>query len=344
MKLGLVSSPVFLRHDTGGHVEGARRLEAVVAELNRSGVAWRCVPVHHRPATDAELRRVHTAEHVERIEQAAREAAEDGEAWLDSDTVVSAESARVAREAVGGLLELVGRTLEGHLDRGLALVRPPGHHATPDRAMGFCLYSNAALAARFALAAGCRRVAVFDPDVHHGNGTQEALWGDPSALLVSVHQHPLYPGTGMLDERDPAGTTVNLPLPAGQGDAEYLWAFDRLVAPVLERFDPELLLVSAGYDAHREDPLGGMNLSTEGFRQLALRIARLSRRCAARGRVVAALEGGYHPPALAASVRATLEAWLDEGEPEPVSPDRVRRDCRDLVERAREGAGLSTGP
>lgn len=329
-RLGLVSGEEFLRHDTGGHVEGRRRLEAVAAELSRSGVGARCVPVAWRAATDEELMLVHTRAHVDLV----REVAAAGGGMLDPDTVVSRESERVARNAVGGALELVRLVLAGELDRGFAAIRPPGHHATPTRAMGFCLYSNIALAARYALQGGCRRVAIFDPDVHHGNGTQDALDTERSCSFVSMHQYPFYPGTGGPDERG-VGTTLNLPLPAGQGDAEYLWAFDQVVEPVFRAFDPELILVSCGYDAHRADPLGGMNVTTEGFRQLALRVARLSRQCAAAGRVVGLLEGGYDPQRLAESVRVTLEAWLDEGEPAPVDEARVSAACRRVVERAR---------
>lgn len=328
-RLGLVAGEEFLRHDTGGHVEGRRRLEAIAAELARSGVGARCVPVASRAATDDELLLVHTRAHVDLV----RDVAAAGGGMLDPDTVVSPDSERVARHAVGGALELVRLVLAGELDRGFAAIRPPGHHATPTRAMGFCLYSNIAIAARYALRSGCGRVAIFDPDVHHGNGTQDALDTEPACYFVSFHQSPFYPGTGRLEERG-VGTTLNLPLTAGQGDAEYLWAFDRLVEPVLRAFDPELILVSCGYDAHRADPLGGMNVTTEGFRQLALRVARLSRRGSARGRVVGLLEGGYDPQRLAESVRVTLEAWLDEGDPEPVDEGRVSSACRRQVDRA----------
>lgn len=329
MRLGLVEGEEFLRHDTGGHVENRRRLEAIAAELDRSGLRARCVPVPFRAATDEELMLVHTQAHVDLV----RAVAASGGGMLDPDTVVSPESERVARNAVGGALELVRLVLAGELDRGFAAIRPPGHHATPTRAMGFCLYSNIALAARYALRNGCSRVAIFDPDVHHGNGTQDALDTEPACYFVSFHQWPFYPGTGALEERG-VGTTLNLPLPAGQGDTEYLWAFDRLVEPVLRRFDPELILVSCGYDAHRSDPLGGMNVSTEGFRQLALRVARLASTTSARGRVIGLLEGGYDPQRLAESVRVTLEAWLDDEDPAPVDEARVSAACRRVVERA----------
>jgi acetoin utilization deacetylase AcuC-like enzyme len=242
-----------------------------------------------RSATEDELLLVHAREHVERVR------AVDEPTWLDGDTIATGTTFEAAALAAG-------TAVDAALRGAFSLVRPPGHHALPDRAMGFCIFNNVAIAARAAQRAlGLERVAIVDFDVHHGNGTEAAFRDDDSVLFVSLHQWPFYPGSGGPD--DQADTTVNVPMSAGSGDDEYLRAFDHVVEPAIARFEPELLLVSAGFDAHEDDPLAGMNVTADGFREMA-------RRCrAAAPRVAAVLEGGYNLETLPGLVDAALEGF-----------------------------------
>jgi acetoin utilization deacetylase AcuC-like enzyme len=268
-------------HPTGNHAERQERL-AVLLEHQH---AWS----EGRAATAEELQLCHTAEHVELVR------AVDDSVWLDPDTVCTPTTFEAATIAAGTAIEAAIRG-------GFALVRPPGHHALAGRAMGFCIFNNIAVAARVAQQRlSLERVAIVDFDVHHGNGTEAIFREDDSVLFVSLHQWPFYPGSGGPD--DQAETTVNVPLGPGSGDAEYFEAFAQVVEPVVERFEPELLLVSAGFDAHVDDPLGDMRVSEDGFRELARRCRALS------DRVAAVLEGGYSLETLPSLVGAALDGF-----------------------------------
>ncbi len=269
-------------HPTEPHVEVRERLLVLLDAFE---------VVEGSPASREQVERVHTPAYLDRLD------AIEVPTLLDPDTVASETSYEAALLAAGCTL--------GAVDRGgFALVRPPGHHAPPGRAMGFCLVDNVAVAARYAQAElGIERVAIVDWDVHHGNGTQDIFWDDDSVLFVSLHQWPFYPGTGGPGEENE--TTVNVPLPAGSGDEEYLRAFTERVEPAVRAFEPELVLVSAGFDAHVDDPLAGMRVSRDGFRELARRSAALA------PRVAAVLEGGYDPRTLPSLVEAAREGFAE---------------------------------
>jgi acetoin utilization deacetylase AcuC-like enzyme len=301
MSLVIVHSERFAEHQTPpGHPERPERAEVMDVVASR----WRerdTEVVAPPEATRDQLARVHDDPYLDLIEKTAGRAVK-----LDPDTYTSPESYEIALLAAGAAVDAVDRVMKGPHRAAMALVRPPGHHAERDRAMGFCLYNNVAVAAAYARGKGAARVAIVDYDVHHGNGTQETFWEDDTVLFVSLHQWPFYPGTGGPTEQ--RKTTVNVPLNAGSGDEEYFRAFDDVVLPAVERFEPELLLVSAGFDAHDEDPLAQMRVTANGFREL-------SRRCAALGqRVAAVLEGGYNTGTLPHLVAAALEGFSSEKE------------------------------
>ncbi len=336
MKAGYVYDPVYLKHETGYHPENARRLEAVMAHLEETGRLEQLTPVNPRPATTEELHYVHQASYVSYIKDAASE----GIGWLDADTVMSPDSYDAALYASGGVIEATDAVISGKVNSAFALVRPPGHHATATAAMGFCLFNNIAIAARHALKKHkFEKVAIIDFDVHHGNGTQEAFVSDPQVLYISTHQYPHYPGSGTIYETGSGaaqGSKVNIPLPAGSGDDEYRQVFEQIIVPVVRRFRPQLIMVSAGYDAHWADPLAMMEVSVTGFAQIARFIKSLADELC-QGRIVLTLEGGYNLKAQAASVKATFDVLLGKPDIEdPLGPPERRWAVPDIGELIKE--------
>ena len=320
----LLRSTRFAGHDTGAqHPEHPRRLAAIDTELARQGLLEGRPEVPFGPATIEQVERIHDPAYVD----ALRRVAAAGGTWLDADTMVASDSLDIALLAAGAAVAAVDAALDGHAAHAFVLVRPPGHHATPVRGMGFCLFNGVAIATAHALARGLSRVAIIDWDVHHGNGTQDAFFATDRVLYASIHQWPSFPGTGTEDERGVGageGYTVNVPLLPGKSDPLYLRAFDERIAPAIDAYRPELVLISAGFDAHADDPLAGMRLSEAGFAGLAERVVALAA-AHAGGRLVAVLEGGYDPPALGRSVASTLRVF--DGEPAAAAPsNRLDRD------------------
>ena len=309
MKVGFVYDPIYLKHDTGQHVENARRLEATISHLEQTGLKQQLISVKPRSATTKELALIHHEQHISYI----REAAQRGGGWLDADTVMSPDSYDAALCAAGGVIEATEAVMNGEINSAFALVRPPGHHATPRQAMGFCLFNNVAIAAKYASAKfGLEHTVIIDFDVHHGNGTQDAFYDNPQVLYISTHQYPHYPGTGSMEETGSGtarGTTINIPLPGGCGDAEYQQVFEQIIVPVTKRFSPQLIMVSAGYDLHWVDELAMMQISITGFARMVKTINELADELCG-GRLVFTLEGGYNINALAASVKATFDVLL----------------------------------
>jgi len=304
--LGYLIDDVYLEHDPGSrHPESPGRLVAIRDALEECGVFERWTKIAARPARSDELELIHHASLLEHVENASR----TGPSHLDPDTVVSTGSYRAALFAAGGTLECVDAICAGRIRRAFAFVRPPGHHAEPDRAMGFCLFNNIALAAAYArIEHQLERIAVVDFDLHHGNGTQACFYDDPNVLFISSHQYPFYPGTGDFAEigiREGRGFTVNFPLPKGTGDEVLIPLYSRIVRSVLKQFRPQLVLVSAGFDAHYLDPLGGLRVTSAGFASAASSLI-LAADELCGGKICFVLEGGYSLEALKDCTRVVI--------------------------------------
>jgi acetoin utilization deacetylase AcuC-like enzyme len=332
---GVVIDTRYLEHDTGaGHPERPERIGVLLPVVDAH--AARLTPVPARAATGDELALVHDPAYVEEV------AATQNKAWFafDADTPTSPRSYATACLAAGGLLALLDAVMARRVHNGFAFARPPGHHAERHRAMGFCLFNNVAVGAEYLRRRhGLQRILIVDWDLHHGNGTQHMFETDPGVLYVSTHQYPYYPGTGALDEvgrGDGAGCTVNLPFPAGFGDAEYIEAFRSIVEPVARQYAPQFVLISAGFDAHARDPLGGMQLTETGFRAMTRLLLDVARDHA-DGRCAAILEGGYDLTAMRNSAGAVLTELQGDGAPLIAAGGPSRASA--LIERIKKAQG-----
>ena len=309
---GLIYDPRYLEHDMGaGHPESPHRLRAIMQRLEQSGLASALTRIEPRKAEDEWVALVHQPRYLEFLNQ---QAPTHGRLSLDADTAMSSGSLTAAYLAAGAALAGVDAIMAGQVEHVFCAVRPPGHHAEADRAMGFCFFNNVAIAARYVQKRyGVRRVLIVDWDVHHGNGTQHSFDQDPSVLFFSTHQYPHYPGTGRATERGigaAEGLTINVPMEAGEGDDEYRTVFQRVLVPAADLFKPEFVIVSAGFDAHRDDPLANMGLTEAGYADLTAIVAGIAaRHC--RGRLLSSLEGGYNLAALSVSVERHIRSLVE---------------------------------
>jgi len=305
MATGLVYHRLYLEHQTGNHPENPGRLQAIISHLQTTGLLDTLVRLEPMTISEDYLLTVHRPEMLERV----KEACATGGGHLDFDTYVSGDSFRVALLAAGGVIRAIDSVMAGEVPNAMALVRPPGHHATRSRSMGFCLFNNVAVGARHLIDAyGRRKILCVDWDLHHGNGTQEIFYDSPAVFYLSLHQGNFYPGTGWTGEKgegEGVGYTLNCPLEAGTTEAEYLVRFQEALDTALRSFTPDFVLISAGFDAHRDDPLGELMLTESGYGEMT-RIVKVIAETHCSGRIVSVLEGGYHPNALARSVEAHL--------------------------------------
>lgn len=337
-RVGYIYSPISLKHSLPGHPESPHRIEAIMQVWRDTGLLDQLVAIEPTPASDEQLLRVHSKKLLNTIHWADMR----GGMQIDADTYMNEHSREAAYLAAGAALNAVDAVMTGIVDSAFSLARPPGHHATRDRAMGFCLINNIAVAAQYAIDRyGLERVLVMDFDVHHGNGTQEIFFGTPEVYYFSTHRYPFYPGSGHWREIGAdtgRGATFNVPLPQGVGNDQFSRIFDQLLYPAMARYQPQLVLVSAGYDAHWADPLGALTLvDASGYAYMTSVLHSIAQEFA-EGRIILLLEGGYNFDALAWSTFASVQALLGKSvDADPLGPPpAASRDISDLIGHLRE--------
>jgi len=313
---GLIYHPDYLKHDTGKvHPESPSRLSFLMDHLERKKIFSELEQIEPLNPPLEWVKRIHPSEYIQLIEEFSKHAP----AHLDADTVISSETYRVALLAVGGVLAGVDGVMEGKVGNAFCAIRPPGHHAEPNRGMGFCIFNNVALGVRYVQEKyGLKKVLIVDWDAHHGNGTQKTFYSDPTVYYFSIHQFPFYPGTGKESEKgegEGLGYTLNIPMFAGSGDLEYIEVFETILYPAALQFAPEFIFISAGFDGHKDDTLTNLQLTDKGFERMTQVIKNLAEKTC-QGRLVSVLEGGYNLKALACSVEAHLLALMDKNQAE----------------------------
>jgi len=309
-KVGFYFHDDYLKHKTGpGHPERPERLQHLTRHLEETDIFAELTHLSPKICDINRIKQVHPENYVENIQNACK----NGSHYLDSDTVICADSYEIALLAAGASVDACDAVMGGKVESAFCSIRPPGHHAEPARAMGFCLFNNVAIAAKYLQTHhSIKKICIIDWDVHHGNGTQNAFYDDPTVFYISIHQHPLYPGTGLAEEKGQGngeGATLNFPSPAGFNDKEYLQIFENDIAPAVRKFSPEFMLISAGFDAHLNDPLANMNVTEEGFASMTKVVRDLSKEFC-NGRMISILEGGYDLQALSQSVEHHLRVLL----------------------------------
>ncbi|MCX9010220.1 MAG: histone deacetylase [Candidatus Methanoperedens sp.] len=329
-RTAVIYHPDYLKHDTGAHPERKERLVSIISHLQETGMMKELELIEPEYAELSEIEYIHTPEYIKKAKKYS-----ELEIPLDLDTILSKDSYNVALLAAGGAITAVEAVL-GRVENSFALVRPPGHHAEPDRGMGFCIFNNIAIAARHAQKRGRKRVLIVDWDVHHGNGTQEAFYSDSSVLYFSTHQYPHYPGTGWLNEvgtGEGEGYNINVPLPAGTDDAGFVAAFKEILLPAALEFRPDIVMVSAGQDASAGDGLAQMRMSAGGFAALASIVRSIAEKTC-QGKVAAVLEGGYDLGLLARSVASVLGVFMGR-EPEKIETVEPGPKVRERLEQVK---------
>ncbi len=345
MTTAYVTHPRYVEHDLAGHPEHAGRIRSVWTQMETSGLARRVKLLEAEPVAEEWVQSVHTRDYVELLRWI--DDTRQQRVHLDADTYAGPNAYEIARLSAGGVVMAVDEVLSGRAQNGLAAVRPPGHHAMPNQAMGFCILGNVPIATRYGQKThGVERVMIVDYDVHHGNGTEAMFYEDPGVLFISTHQSPFYPGTGAVTDigrGEGKGFTINIPLTAGHGDQSYRALYERILWPAAERFKPELVLVSAGFDSHWIDPIAGMRLSLMGYAHLTRELIRMAHQFCG-GKIVFAMEGGYNLEALSHGIVNIIHALLgEETVSDPLGPprnDRPEPDVQPLIDKLKQIHGL----